>query len=71
MEHAPVQSRTFLIISAAGCLRESRVKRVRQDKKGTIKKEVQSKLDLGLDLKSSRGGKGSGASAVKNTGENV
>lgn len=47
------------------------VKRVRQDKKGTIRKVIQSKLDLGLHLKSGMVGKGSGASAVKNTGENV
>jgi len=43
------------------------VKRVRQEagKKGTRKEEIQSKLDLGLDLKSNMGGKGNGARAVR------
>lgn len=43
------------------------MKRVRQKarKKGARKEEIRSKLDLGLDLKSGMGGKGSGARAVK------
>lgn len=47
------------------------MKRARQKagKKGARKEEIQSKLDLALDIKSSMGGKGSEARAVKDIGE--